>query len=115
MSEFTWIGVRPTAVCAALKRDLPPLQPWQTAIRISFRFERVYCILNSDKSLVLSNGEAEPVTAVYANGKALLGKNDYLQTGLDYNDDARAFRKALSARARCEPMQSTNPTPIGES
>lgn len=97
MKNAIWIGSRPPLKCAMFKKDML-LQPWQSAIRIQFNFERVYCI-QEGHNLLLNDGNLLPVTTVYTGGKALIGRNDQYQTGLDYNDDARAFRAALDQRA----------------
>lgn len=88
------------------KKDMV-LQPWQSAIRIQFNFERVYCI-QEGHNLLLQDGNLLPVTTVYTGGKALIGRNDPYQIGLDYNDDARAFRAALDQRA-IESVAANNP------
>ena len=91
-----WIGSRPDVACKQFKKDLV-LQPWQSPIRIAFRFETVWCVREGN-NLLLSNGELLPFTRVITNGKCLVGLNDPYQTGLDYSEDSKAFRNALQQR-----------------
>ncbi len=93
---FHWVGTRPKVKCAGFKKDLI-LQPWQTDIRIQFNFEVVYCIKDGE-NLVLQDGKLFPITIVYSEFGPLIGFNDPYQTGLDYNEKAIAFRKALDER-----------------
>lgn len=92
-----WIGQRPAVVCARFKKYLV-LQPWQTALQIDFRFERVY-VVREGNTLLLKDGGLLQITFVYTNGKALVGRDDPYQLGLDYSDDAKAFLAAIQERA----------------
>lgn len=91
-----WIGPRPDAVCAAFKKYLF-LQPWQIAVRIDFTFERVWCVREGN-NLLLKDGSLLPITTVYANGKALTGRDDAYQTGISHTEEGKAFQNALMQR-----------------
>ena len=107
MTALKWIGTRPQAVCAAFKKELPTMQPWQTACRIQFRFETVWCIMDKSKaeSLLLKDGSTVAVATVHNQFGSLIGLADPYQTGLDYNEQALSFRNALDERN----MESAKP------
>lgn len=94
-----WIGPRPCLVCAAFKKDLPITKPWQTGIRIAFRFETVWCI-RIGHSLLEVGGALLPITEVYLRDRVLIGRDDAYQAGLDYSEDAKTFRNALNEREK---------------
>lgn len=102
ITALQWIGARPAGLkCSGLKRDLPLLNPHQTAIRIAFTFETVYCV-KQDQSLVRLDGGLVPVAIVRNAGNSAIGLNDPYQPG--ESADVRAFRSALFDRAADSPQ-----------
>jgi hypothetical protein len=98
MNAMKWIGLRPDAVCAAYLKDLPRTK-WQTAVKIEFRFEVVYCLLEREH-IVCKDGNLMKVAVVHRSGKqTLIGRADYLQTGIDWFEDGKQFQSALTERA----------------
>lgn len=100
MSWIHWIGARPERlICAGRKRELPRLQPGQTAIRIAFRGEVVWCVLDGN-ALVANDGSKFPFAEVNIDGIRYCGLllDDY--SSLDYCPAACAFRDAMQARQR---------------
>jgi hypothetical protein len=76
MNIKKWIGSRPDGLrCYGRKKDAPQLQPWETLVRIQFRFETVYCVITAEGKLDGKIKTAE----VFTNGKCLIGLADPYQ------------------------------------
>jgi len=56
--------------------------------------------MDHESNLILSDGALKCATVILRDGRHLVGEDDYLQIGLDYNQDAKDFRAALTERAQ---------------
>ena len=104
-SNMKWIGSTPHVMKYAkgFKKELRPLNPWEVAKKVQFRFCSAWVIFNGNK-LVLDDGQCVETATVYSGQTPLVGLADIYQPGNDVeslnvaNDDTKAFFKAINDR-----------------
>ena len=95
-TAFIWCGSNPDGrICAGRKSDLPPLQPWQVAVKIQFRWEAVWCIF--DGGCILTKFGKIRIATVHNDFGALVGISDPYQATPNSPRD-RSFVNAIRER-----------------
>ena len=99
MITYKWIGVeswiKPVLIAGRYKKDVK-LNPLESHIKISFRFEDLICKLDVEGKLITKTGSIEVVKMRLNTGESIIGLYDL--TTADRTEYEMAWRGVLKDR-----------------